>query len=116
MSTLDRVRRIVSKSTGRSVAKLTATTALDQDLRLVGDDIEDLAEDLAAEFGDYVFDWPWQRFGDLNEGTALQMPFLVIWRLLTWPWRKRLFDPSPYERRELGHVAAVLDRGEWFEP
>lgn len=115
-STLDRVRVIVSEHSGVPVAKLHASSAIDQDVRICGDDITDLAQTLANEFGEQVWTWPWQRSCLLDEGLPLGALSWLIWRLLTWPIRGRVFDPSPYERLELGHVAAVIDRGEWFEP
>jgi hypothetical protein len=114
-STLDRVQQIVAKHSGVRLDKLSAESAIDQDVRISGDDIDELAQALATDFGEQVWQWPWQRFCELNEPSALIFPYF-IWRLLTWPWRGRLFDPSPFERLELGHIAAVIDRGEWFEP
>ena len=114
-ATLERVRAIVADHSGVRVDRLTATSAIDQDVKISGDDVTDLAEVLAKEFGEQVWSWPWQRFAQLNEPNILVVPY-TIWRLLTWPIRGRLFDPSPFERLELGHIAAVIDRGEWFEP
>ncbi len=115
MTTLDRVAEIVSEHSGIPAGKLTASSAIDQDVQLSGDDVTELAESLANEFGDHVWQWPWQRYAELNE-PHLFTGLLFIWRLLTWPIRGRVFDPSPFERLELGHIAAVIDRGEWFEP
>lgn len=114
-STLDRVRHIVSKHSGVRLEKLSAASAIDQDVGISGDDVTELAEALAKEFGEHVWQWPWQRFAELSEPSMLIVPYFV-WRLLTWPFRGRLFDPSPFERLELGHIAAVIDQGEWFEP
>lgn len=112
-STLDRVLAIAEHHSGAK--DLGAISAIDQDIRISGDDVDELAEALQKEFGGDVADWPWGRFADLHEPHALVVPYF-IWRLLTWPFRGRLFDPSPYERLELGHIAAVINRGEWFEP
>ena len=95
--------------------RLDAQSAIDQDVRISGDDVTELAEALANEFGEHVWRWPWQRFAELSEPSALIFP-CFIWRLLTWPMRGRLFDPSPFERLELGHIAAVIDCDKWFEP
>ena len=43
-------------------------------------------------------------------------PFIVIWQLLTWPFRGQFEPPSSFERLELGHIAAVIKKGEWFDP
>ncbi|MBV8971721.1 MAG: hypothetical protein JO290_05460 [Sphingomonadaceae bacterium] len=113
--TLDRVREIVAHHSGVRLDRLYATSAIDQDVKISGDDVTELAEALAKEFGEQVWSWPWQRFAELSEPSALVFPYFV-WRLLIWPIRGRLFDPSPFERLELGHIAAVIDLGEWFEP
>lgn len=113
--TLDRVISIVAYHSGIKPDKLSAKSAIDQDVGISGDDITELAEAFANEFGNHVWQWPWQRFCELSEPSALIFPYF-IWRLITWPFRGRLFDPSSFERLELGHIAAVIDRGEWFEP
>jgi hypothetical protein len=118
--TLDRVRAIAAYYSGLPVETLSRHTAVDQDLNISGSDVEDLAAALAEEFGEQVWRWPWQRFAGLDEGVsiaaAFATPFWLLWRFTTWPIRGRLSDPSPYERLELGHIAAVIDRGEWFDP
>jgi len=114
-STLDRLRQIVSRQSGVRLENLSAQSAIDQDVRISGDDVDELAGELAKEFGSFVLEWPWQRFAELNEPSLLVAPYFA-WRILTWPFRGRLFDPSRFERLELGHIAAVIDRGEWFEP
>lgn len=115
-ATIDRVIAIVAEHSDVPAAKLNAASAIDQDVRVSGGDVTELAETLAKEFGEQVWSWPWQRFAELNEGcSGLVLPWL-IWRLLTWPVRGRLLDPSPFERLELGHIATVINRGAWFEP
>lgn len=114
-TTLDRITEIVAWHSGIPAARLTAQSAIDQDVNISGDDVTELAEALAKEFGENVWHGPWQRFAELSEPSALVLPYFV-WRLLTWPFRGRLFEPSPFERLELGHIAAVIDRGEWFKP
>lgn len=113
--TLFRVIDIVAYHSGVPASKLTATSAIDQDVRISGEDIDELVGALAKEFGGDVWRWPWQRFAELSEPGAHMLPYF-IWRLLTWSFRGRLFDPSSFERLDLGHIAAVIDRGEWFEP
>jgi len=115
-STLDQVIEIVAWHSGVPANKLNAQSAIDQDVSIGGDDIAELAEALAKEFGEQLWQWPWQRFAELNEGTNPFAILWLIWRLVTWPVRGRILDPSPFERLELGHIAAVIDRGEWFEP
>lgn len=114
-ATLPRVIDTVADHSGIPATKLVPKSAIDQDVRISGDDVTEPAEALAKKFGEQVWAWPWQRFAELSEPSALVFPYFV-WRLLTWPIRGRLFDPSPFERLELGHIALVIDRSEWFEP
>ena len=113
--TLDRIIEIVSEHSGVPAARLSASSAIDQDVRISGDDVTELAETLAGEFGEHVWQWPWQRYAELSEPHALT-GLWFIWRLLTWPVRGRMFDPSPFQRLELGHIAAAIERGQWFDP
>jgi len=114
-ATLARVIEIVADHSGIPCARLNASSAIDQDVRISGDDVSELAMALSKEFGGDVLQWPWQRYAELSE-PHLFTGFLFLWRLLTWPIRGRIFDPSPFERLELGHIAAAIDRGTWFEP
>jgi Protein of unknown function (DUF1493) len=114
-STLDRVIEIVSEHSGIRRDRLSASSSLDQDVRISGDDVTELVEALAREFGEQVWQWPWQRFAELSE-PHLFTGLLFFWRLLIWPIRRRIFDPSPYERLELGHIAKAIDAGHWLEP
>lgn len=115
-STLSRVLEIVSDHSGVPATRLSARSAIDQDIKISGGDVTELAELLAGGFGDFVWQWPWQRFALLTEGMSPLAPFALIWQLLTWPFRGRFEYPSPHERLELGHIAAVIEKGEWFEP
>jgi acyl-homoserine lactone acylase PvdQ len=115
MAVLDRVIVIAAEQSGIPAHRLTACSALDQDMRISGDDVTEFVAALAGEFGDGVWQWPWQRFANLSE-PHLFTGFLFFWRLLTWPIRGRVFDPSPYERLELGHIAKVIENGHWAEP
>lgn len=90
--------------------------ALGQDLHIVGDDAGDFICKLEERFGEWVWQWPWQRFVDLNEGLGLAFPFLLIWQLATWPLRGSFHYPENRQRLTLAHIAEVLERGEWFEP
>lgn len=114
--TLDRVIGITSQLTGVAAAKLDAYSAIDQDIGISGDDVTELAEAFAAEFGEQIWTWPWQRFAELNEGLSLLLPLVLVWQLLTWPLRGSFNYPSSFERLELGHIAKVIDAGHWLEP
>ncbi len=115
-SSRDRVIAIAAETTGISVCRLSGSSALDQDLDIAGDDIQTFAGALEREFEINVWSWPWQRFVVLDEGLSLLFPFMVIWQFVSWPFRGRFSYPNGLERLELGHIAAVIDTGEWFEP
>lgn len=115
-STLEKVRQIAAENSGIKLEKLGASTAVDQDMGMAGDDVTEFAEALASEFGEQVWKWPWERFAQLDEGLSLLFPFMLVWQLVSWPFRGSFGYPSAYERLQLGHIAAVIDKGEWFEP
>ena len=116
MATINRVIAIAAKQTGIPLAKISQRSAVDQDLEFSGDDVTEFVEALASEFGDQVWAWPWHRFAMLDEGLSLWFPLMLIWQLLSWPFRGRFSYPSPFERLELGHIAAVIEKGQWFDP
>ena len=116
MAIVDRVIAIASQQSGISLKKISGRSAVDQDLQLSGDDVTEFAEALVLEFGDQVWAWPWQRFAQLDEGISILFPFMAIWQLLRWPITGRFSNPSPFERLELGHIAEVIEKGEWFDP
>ncbi|MFM9852020.1 MAG: hypothetical protein ACKVOJ_04310 [Sphingomonadaceae bacterium] len=112
MSTLE---RIIAQAEFMSGTKnVNAKSAIDQDIGMSGDDVTHFAEWLSTEFGDDVWHWPWQRYAELSEGLSLLFPFMFFWQLISWPFRGAFSYPSPYERLELGHIAAVIEKGEWF--
>lgn len=93
--------------------------AVSQDLGLYGDDITEFIMALADRYGQWVWDWPWARFVDDNEGAGCLILFGLPWLLLCWliGGPSRGLDPGQgLERLEIGHIAAVIDRGVWFEP
>lgn len=112
--TLARIIAIVASHSGAPESKPSAISAIDQDVTISGDDIFVLTKALATAFGDHVRRWLCQRFANLSEPELLT-GFFFMWRLLTRPIRGRLFEASRCERLELGHIAAVIDRGAWFE-
>jgi len=112
--TLGRVIQIAEHCSGHS--GLRAESAVHQDMKIWGGDVEEFAEALAKAFGEHVWQWPWQRFAGLNEGLPLLAPFSLIWQILTWPFRGSFSYPSRLERLELGHIARVIDAGHWIEP
>ncbi len=90
--------------------------AIDHDLHIVGDDAIEFIERLKDRVGEKVWDWPWGRFVELGEGLLAFFPFVLVWQLITWPIRGTFTYPNPKERLTLGHVALVMERGEWIEP
>lgn len=112
-ATLDEVLAIAAFHSG--LRRVTPEMALDQDLTITGDDVSEFIEALAPRFGSNLHHWPWQRFAELSEPNTFT-GFWLIWRLLTWPLRGRVSDPSPFERLEMRHIAACIDAGRWIEP
>ena len=91
--------------------------ALDQDLNIIGDDVDDFAEALAERYGDWVADWPWERFVCLDEGVPMLAPIAALWDFLRLPWDNTAVPRKPeLQRLTLAHVANVLERGEWIDP
>ncbi len=93
--------------------------AVSQDLGLYGDDITEFVAALADRYGEWVWDWPWVRFADDHEGVGCLAIFGLPLLLMRWLFRRQ--SPDSYlaqglERLEIGHIAAVIDRGVWFEP
>ena len=82
---------------------------------MTGDDVDEFVEQLHREFSCDASRWPWERFTNLSEPTVLSLP-RFIWELITWPKRGMFHNPERYKRLELGHIASVIDYGEWFEP
>lgn len=107
--------KLASYHSGIALDNLSAHSAIDQDLKIAGEDIDELFEALSKEFGVDVSGWPLERFVNLSE-TNMFTGLYFLWRLVTWPIRARLFDVSSYERLELGHVAKVIEIGHWVEP
>ena len=98
-------------------SEATLDSALDQDLKIIGDDVDDFAEALAERYGEWVADWPWERFVCLDEGVPILAPMAAIWDFLRLPWGDTAFPRKPeLERLTLAHVANVLERGEWIDP
>jgi hypothetical protein len=116
MSSVDRVMDIAHDVSGIKRSDLSLDMDIADDLDLTGDDATSFVVALEGEFGDWVRDWPWQRFVEFNEGLSLLFPFILVWHLVTWPFRGRFHYPSRKERLELAHIAAVIDNGEWIDP
>ncbi|WP_247271349.1 hypothetical protein [Qipengyuania sp. S6317L1] len=115
LSTEDFVLWVAREDFG--IRDATLDSALDQDLKIIGDDVDDFAEVLAERYGEWVADWPWERFVCLDEGVLILAPMAAIWDFLRLPWGDTAIPRKPeLERLTLAHVANVLERGEWIDP
>jgi hypothetical protein len=103
MVTLPEIEPILREFVGKRPA-LKATTRLQQDLHLAGDDVGDLLEKIAAT---YRTDFSALDFAAFfpDESEALS----YYWTsLIGWKSDKREFT--------LGHLLDVINKGQWFEP
>ena len=81
-ASLARVIELASLQSGIPVAKLSPTSAIDQDMGMSGGDVSDFAEALSTEFGKKVWEWPWSRFAMLDEGLGCLFPIALTWQLV----------------------------------
>jgi hypothetical protein len=104
---------------------MTPSSAVCQDACIFGLHVDDYVSDLETEFGDIVWYIPWGRFTDQTSsfrGTGcLLIPIWMIKRLWRVVAHGEAFLPKPDPRNfphrlTLGHIAAVIEKGEWFEP
>lgn len=109
-----RVIRIAENCSG--CTSLGKASAVDQDMKIWGDDMVWFSSELAQAFGYQVRQWPWTRFASLDQGPSLLAPFKLIWKLVTWSIRGSFGYHYSLERLELGRIAAIIDNGEWFGP
>lgn len=113
-STLERVVDIAVNSGLADRSKCQPHSAIHPDLGINGDEGKEFVDALCAEFGDWIADSPWSRFVDFNEPLAsLGSAALKFLRLLK---PEIAFAGYVEERLKLGHIAAVIEKGEWFEP
>ncbi len=83
--TLEKVISLAAYYSG--VKSLSEHSAVDQDMGLTGINVNEFAVALRDQFG-------------ANS--------------VTWPFHRPPLAKCPYDRLELGHIAAVIDKGEWF--
>lgn len=111
---------------GRAVNEpLNGGSSISQDAYIFGVDVEDYVDILRSKSGPIVYEIPWLRFTDQTSSfrgcaVILVVPWL-LWRCLLWPISGGKLipksDPRHFPHRlTLSHIAAVIDRGEWFEP
>lgn len=126
-ATLNRLIEITSQFCANRPAKmpLIGESAICQDAYIFGIDLDDYVDAIENEFGQVVLQIPWLRFTDQTASfrgcAVLLVPPWLLWRLVSWPFRGGRFLPHPdplkfQHRLTLRHIAAVIDRGEWFEP
>lgn len=104
------------------LATIKRDTAMSQDAGIDGTDVWDFVVALGKEHEHIWYKVPWDRFSDQRASfygcNIIVFPFWLLWRLLTWPlhwdWPIPPLRPAD-ERLTVGHLAAELDRGEWFE-
>ena len=113
-STLSKIIEIAVAAGLAKRANCLLDAAIHQDLGINGDAGDEFVDALCKEFGDWVSEWPWARFVDFNEPTAWLGP--KIWKLLRLPNPEVAFPGYVEERLELGHIAAVIEKGQWFDP
>lgn len=104
---------------------LTPASAVCQDAYIFGIDVDDYVNALSSEFGQIVHQIPWGHYTDQTSSFrgcgCLLVPPWLLWRLVRWPLVRGSIipraDPRNFPfRLELGHLAKVIDRGEWIEP
>ena len=97
---------------------------MSQDARIDGIDAYDFAMDFPDRFSPTLRQVPWDRCSDQRASfygcrQALLFPFWFAYRLAVAGLRREAVIPLPNggaERLTVRHLAAVLDRGEWFDP
>jgi hypothetical protein len=112
-SILDEVLVIVRANCTRK--KINCQDSFEHDLKIRGDDGDNLIEALADRFGERVLCWPWPDFLNLNEPPTTGIDWLRF--LMPKAWRATAFPHlRDYGRLTSCHIAAVIEKGEWFEP
>jgi hypothetical protein len=112
--TLQKVIDIAVKAGSARRSDCVPNAAVHQELDINGDEGDRFVDALCKEFGDWITEWPWLRYVDFNEPPAWLGP--KIWTFLRLPNPELAFPGYAEERLELGHIAAVIARGEWFDP
>ena len=104
------------------IAEIRRDTAMSQDAGIDGIDVRDFVHDLGEDHRDIWGMAPWGRFSDQRASfygcNVLLIPVWLLARIATWPVHRDWLIPPPRpveERLTVAHLAAVLERGEWFE-
>ena len=102
-----------------------ADSAVCQDAWIFGVDVDDFVHELDKEFGSVVWQIPWGTYTDQTASFrgwgVFAFPFWFVARVAKCIVCGGLIvprpNPSEFPRRlELRHVAAVIEKGEWFDP
>jgi hypothetical protein len=129
LQTMDRLVRVtrahlVSRGT-EGDEPIRQDAAVCQDLLIFGIDVDEYVDRLAAEFGPVVNQVPWLTYTDQTASFrgfgCLAFPLWLGWRLVRWPFARgsiiALPNPKHHPHRlTLEHLAAVIDKGAWFDP
>jgi hypothetical protein len=87
-----------------SKTKIALGTSINNDLNLIGDDVDLVFDDFCKEFKISLLELPFDKY------------FLQERMFLYWYWQ--LFKPEKLKKPPLtvGHLAEVVRVGHWFEP
>lgn len=104
------------------IAEISRNTAMSQDAGIDGIDVWEFVHDLGDEHREVWQQVPWHRFSDQRASfygcAVLVFPIWLLFRIATWPIHREAPIPAPRpaeERLTVGHLAAVLELGAWFE-
>jgi hypothetical protein len=108
----------------KDIAGIGRDTAMSQDAGIDGIDVWDFGTALGEVHWPVLETVPWERFSDQRAsfygcGSMLYLPVWLMFRIATWPFHREAPIPPlrpAAERLTVGHLAAVLERGAWFEP
>jgi hypothetical protein len=113
----DTLSNIISMARQVSGLKsINEKTSIDQDLRIAGDDVIEFVDLIAKRYGDEIYQWPWDRFAIMGEGLSPLFLPMLIWQLISWPFRGTFSYPNELEHLTMGHIAKAIDAGHWIEP
>ena len=90
----------------RKKDKIEASTRIYHDLHIAGDDAAELLEDIAKRYGVSFEELDFHRYfpNDLDA-------FIYFWARRLFGYRDKVHVPMT-----VGHLAAVVQRGAWFDP
>ena len=122
--TMRGVAEVMSSHGARlGLSEITQDTAMSQDARIDGIEVDDFVFTLEKRFGAVVWSIPWGRFSDQRASFrgcigCLVFPAWLAWRVFARIRGEPLIPPpnGGEERITVGHIARVIDQGFWSEP